>query len=34
MVLPSGYTMCAGNGVMCRVKRGTLRSRDDVIMGE
>lgn len=26
MVLPSGCTMCVGSGVMCRVKRGTLRS--------
>ncbi len=26
MVLPLGCTMCAGSGVMCRVKRGTLRS--------
>ena len=29
MVLPSGCTMCAGSGVMCRVKRGSLRSGDD-----
>lgn len=26
MALPSGCTMCVGSGVMCRVKRGTLRS--------
>ena len=26
MVLPSGCTMCAGSEVMCRVKRGSLRS--------
>ena len=26
MVLPSGCTMCAGSGVMCRVKRGTFRN--------
>ena len=26
MVLPSGCTMCTGSEVMCRVKRGTLRS--------
>lgn len=26
MVLPSGCTMCVGSGVMCREKRGTLRS--------
>ena len=25
--------MCAGSGVMCRVKRGTLRSGDGVIEG-
>lgn len=29
MVLPSGCTMCVGSGVMCREKRGTLRSGDD-----
>ena len=33
MVLPSGCTMCVGSGVMCRVKRGTLRSGDGVIDG-
>ena len=27
-----GCTACVGSGVMCRVKRGTLRSGDDVIM--
>ena len=26
MVLTPGCTMCAGSGVMCRVKLGTLRS--------
>ena len=26
MVLPPGCTMCAGSGVMCRVKHGSLRS--------
>ena len=26
MVLPPGCTMCVGSGVMCRVKRGSLRS--------
>ena len=26
MVLPPGCTMCVGSGVMCREKRGTLRS--------
>lgn len=34
MVLPPGCTMCAGSGVMCREKRGTLRSGDDEIMEE
>ena len=29
----AGCTMCAGSGVMCRVKRGTLRSGDGVIDG-
>ena len=29
MVLPLGCTMCVGDEVMCRVKRGTLRSGDD-----
>ena len=29
MVLPSGSTMCAESGVMCRVWRGSLRSGDD-----
>ena len=33
MVLPPGCTMCVGSGVMCRVKRGTLRSGDGVIDG-
>ena len=33
MVLPPGCTMCAGSGVMCRVKGGTLRSGDDKTRG-
>ena len=32
MVLPPGCTMCAWSGVMCRVKRVTLRSGDDIIL--
>ena len=30
MVPPQGCTMCVGSGVMCRVKRGTLRSGEIV----
>ena len=29
MVLPSGCTMCVWSGVMCRVKRGSLRSGEE-----
>lgn len=31
MVLPLGCTMCVRSGVMCRVKRGTLRSGEMVL---